>query len=103
MMDDEMQSAGKRMGGSSKRTGYTITTNCYDDDGTYDVVRGPLQPIDESAYPDGLFRLESIEEALKAVLSLKQQGGDYQEAEDDAMMGAYGGAADAAGGADTSA
>lgn len=70
--------------------GYTICINCYED-GTHDVVAGPLQPMDEAQYPDGLFGLESLEDALKAVIALKRSGPDYRSAEEDAMMRVYDG------------
>lgn len=71
-------------------SGRTIHINCYED-GTYDVFEGAFVPGSESEHPNGLFGLDSIEDALKAVIALKGQGKDYSEAEDEAMLGAFGG------------
>lgn len=70
------------------RSGQTICVNCNDDD-TYDVYAGPLQPASEADYPDGLFGLESIEDALKAVLALKQGGQAFESAGHSAMKQSY--------------
>lgn len=78
-----------RSGEEDARAGYTIYVNCYDD-GIHDVFKGPLQPGSEAEYPDGMFGLESTEEALKAVIALKRQGPDYQAAEEEAMTKAFG-------------
>ena len=77
-------------GEEAGREGYTICMNCYAD-GTHDVYKGPLQPASEEDYPDGIFGLESTDEALKGVIALKRQGPDYQAAEEEAMTKAFGG------------
>ena len=70
--------------------GYSIVLNCYED-GTHDVYAKPLEPASKDEYPDGVFGLESLEEALKAVIALKQTGKDFRMQEHDAMMGAFAG------------
>jgi len=72
------------------RAGSTVCINCYDD-GTYDVYAGPLKPASEAEYPDGLFGMESLDDALKAVIALKQSSKDFQSAEHDDMMNAFAG------------
>lgn len=94
-MMDNMGMAGEEpmqqgVGEEAGRGGYTICVNCYAD-GKHDVYSKPLEPASESEYPDGIFGLESTEEALKAVISLKRQGSDYQSAEEEEMMRVYGG------------
>jgi len=74
---------------SEPGAGRTICINCYED-GTYDVFESQFQPASERDQPNGIHGLESIEEALKAVIALKRQGKDYSAAEEDAMLGAYG-------------
>lgn len=69
--------------------GYSVVINCYQD-GSHDVFQKPLEPANESEYPNGMFGLESIEDALKAVIALKRQGPDYSSAEDEGMMQGYG-------------
>lgn len=59
-------------------------------DGTYDVYAKPMQRVTEAEYPDGLFGLPSLEDALKGVISLDRQGPDYASAEDEGMMQGYG-------------
>ena len=72
------------------RAGYTICINCYED-GTHDVFAGPLQPATEANHPDGLFGLETLEEALKAVIALKGQGADFRSAQHTDMMSEFAG------------
>lgn len=69
--------------------GYSVVMNCYQD-GRHDVFTKPLEPATEAEYPDGIFGLESVEDALKAVIALKQNGPDYSSAEDEGMMQGYG-------------
>lgn len=70
--------------------GYSVVINCYQD-GSHDVFQKPLEPATEAEYPNGMFGLESIEDALKAVIALKRQGPDYSSVEDEGMMQGYGG------------
>ncbi len=65
--------------------GYSIMVNCYPD-GTHDVVRLPLQPVSEGEYPDGLFGLGSIEDALRGVIALKEDAPAYESADRKEMM-----------------
>lgn len=93
-MMDNMGMAGEEpmqqgVGEEVGREGYTICVNCYAD-GKHDVYSKPLEPASESEYPEGIFGLESTEEALKAVIALKRQGADYQAAEEEAMNKAFG-------------
>ncbi len=68
--------------------GHSIVISCHED-GTYDVFSGPSQPATEADHPDGLFGLETLEEALKAVIALKGQGADYRSVEHTDMMSEF--------------
>lgn len=70
--------------------GYSVVINCKRD-GTHDVFAKPMEPATEEQYPDGLFGLDSLEDALKGVIAIKKQGPDYASAEDEGMMQGYGG------------
>lgn len=76
--------AGQEDGGG----GHSIVMSCHGD-GTYDVFAGPPQPATEADYPDGIFGLDSLEEALKAVIALKGQGSDLRSAERVGMMSGF--------------
>ena len=84
--DNKDTQAGEQEGG---RGGHTICTNCYDD-GTYDVFNHPLIPASEKEYPDGIFGLESQEDAFKAQIALQKQGPDYASSQDADMMQGFG-------------
>lgn len=86
MQDGQPMAEGESPSGGG---GHTICTNCYDN-GTYDVFTRPLISASEQDDPDGIFGLESHEEALKANIALKQQGPDYASAEEEEMMQGYG-------------
>jgi hypothetical protein len=73
----------------SERQGYSFVMNCYND-GTHDVFQAALQPGTEAEYPDGIFGLESLEDALKAVIALKQ-GSDYESPGHAAVMEEFNG------------
>jgi hypothetical protein len=62
--------------------------NCHSD-GTHDVYMKPMEPASEEQYPDGLFGLETLEDALKGVIALKQQGTDFRSAEHADMMSEF--------------
>lgn len=70
--------------------GYSVVINCYAD-GTHDVFQKPLEAATEEQYPDGLFGLENLEDALRGVIALKKNGPDYSSAQDAGMMKGYGG------------
>lgn len=70
--------------------GYSIVINCRPD-GTHDVFTHPLIESSERDNPDGLFGLDSLEDALRGVIAIKKQGPDYASAEDEGMMQGYGG------------
>ena len=72
------------------QSGQSVCINC-NADGTYDVYAQPLQPASEKEYPDGIFGLDSLEEALKAVIAVKQNGPDMQSQQDDEMMREFAG------------
>lgn len=71
------------------QNGYSVVINCYPD-GRHDVFAAPLDQVSEADHPDGLFGLDSLEDALKAVIAIKQQGPDYASAEESGMMQGYG-------------
>lgn len=83
----EMSAAEAEEGGDAH--GYSIVLNCHSD-GTHDVFQKPLEPASEEQYPDGLFGLDSIEDALKGVLALKKQAPNYAAQEEAGMMQGYG-------------
>lgn len=59
-------------------------------DGTYDVYPMLMhQRATEAEYPDGLFGLGSIEEALKGVIALDRQGAEYSSPGRTAMLEEY--------------
>lgn len=74
---------------SVERQGYSIVMNCYND-GTHDLFQTALQPGTEAEYPDGLFGLESLEDALKGVIALKQ-GSGYESPGHAAVMEEFNG------------
>lgn len=86
------EAAGDRGDESEGKDGYSVVINCHAD-GSHDVFRTPLQPASEQDHPDGMFGLESLEDALKAVIALKRQGPDYASMEEHGMMQGYGGGA----------
>lgn len=73
---------------TAEQAGTTVCVNCHGD-GTYDVYASPLQPATEAEYPDGLFGLQSIEDALKAVLVLKQGSSEFEPVGHADMMSSY--------------
>ena len=76
-------------GENAERQGYSIVLNCYND-GTHDLFRTGLQSGTEAEYPDGLFGLESLEDALKGVIALKQ-GSGYESPGHAAVMEEFNG------------
>lgn len=73
---------------SGDMEGYSVVMNCYRD-GTHDVFRKPLEAATEAEYPDGLFGLGSIEEALKGAIALTQPGAEYSSPGRTAMLEEY--------------
>lgn len=68
-----------------EKQGYSVVINC-NADSTHDVVRMPLQPVDEGSYPDGLFGLRSLEDALRGVIALKDEAPAYESGMQKDMM-----------------
>ncbi len=68
-----------------EKQGYSVVINCYQN-GEHDVVRMPLQPVDEGSYPDGLFGLRSLEDALRGVIALKDEVPAYESGMQKDMM-----------------
>jgi len=88
MMNSEERVPKEEPASDEQSPGYSVVINCYPD-GTHDVFRSPLQPANEADTPDGLFGLESLEEALKGVIALKRQGPDYESPGHAALMQGY--------------
>ena len=76
-------------GDEGESAGYSIVINCRPD-GTHDVFMHPLVEASEESAPDGLFGLESLEDALRGVIAIKKQGPDYADAEEEGMKQGYG-------------
>ena len=73
--------------------GYSIVLNCLPD-GSHDVFMHPMIQAAEADGTGGIFGLDSLEDALKAIIALKRSQPDYEDAEEAWMRQAYGEASD---------